>query len=408
MKIIKNCEILAVGSEVTSGRVINTNASFLSLTLGKIGIETAKVVTIPDSKKALKEEVESFVKSDIDMLVTTGGLGPTHDDFTKEVVFDTLNVKLVKRDEALDLLNKYFLGNFTECNLKQTLYPENALLLANDNGTAMGAFYEHQDKTIVILVGPPKELKPMVNNYLVPILKERSIADTITKEFIVMGTGESRVEDLLKDYYKKYNDIEINPYFSVGMIRYEIKANKNNLDRFNEAINDFIFIMGDFIVSSDENIKIEDLVLEKLKEKKYHISFAESCTGGMLASKLINTSGASSVIDESYVTYADSAKIFTLGVNPETIKKYDVVSCEVVKEMAQGLANKTKCEVCVAVSGYAGPTGGTKDIPIGTIWYAIKVNDEITTFCDYIKQDRNPLREKVSMNIFYHLYKLIK
>lgn len=400
--------ILAVGDEVTSGRVINSNASFLSQTLDKIGITTVKMVAVPDDKLAIKNEVEFFIKSDIDLLVTTGGLGPTHDDFTKEVVFETMGIKLEKREEAVELLNKYFRGNYVECNLKQTYYPIDATLLPNDLGTAMGAVGTWNGKIVSILVGPPKELIPMVNNYLVPYLSKLTDSVYLTKEFIVMGTGESKVEELLKDYYKETNPyVTTNPYFSLGKIRYLIKAKKTDSDKFNEAVEAFKRIMKEFIVTDNPSLEIEDLVLEKLKKNNYHISFSESCTGGMLASKLINTSGASAVINESFVTYADSAKIFTLGVNPETIKKYDVVSREVVEEMALGLQNKTKCEVCVSVSGYAGPTGGTDKTPVGTVWYAIRINDKTYSYCDYFKTSRNVLREKVTMNIFYHLFKLL-
>ena len=177
--------ILAVGDEVTSGRVVNTNASFLSQTLDKIGITTVKMVAVPDDKLAIKNEVESFIKSDIDLLVTTGGLGPTHDDFTKEVVFETMGIKLEKREEAVELLNKYFRGNYVECNLKQAYYPVDATLLPNDLGTAMGAVGAWNGKIVSILVGPNKELVPMVENYLVPYLSNLTESKYLSKEFIV-------------------------------------------------------------------------------------------------------------------------------------------------------------------------------------------------------------------------------
>ena len=404
----KKAFLLCVGDEVLSGKTINTNASFLSKTLGKIGIDVAKISTVGDSELAIENEVKDFLNSDFDYLVTTGGLGPTHDDFTKEVVFKTLGIELVLRDEGVDLLNKYFPSGYTHCNIKQAYFPKDALLLNNDCGTSMGCLYNYQNKTVIVLVGPPSELIPMVNNYLVPIINKDNSNNKLFKEYLLMGTCESEVEELLKDYYKKYNNVTINPYFSIGKIRFEITALSSDLNDFNNAINDFENILSDYIVSYNGDAKIEDLVLEELKRLNYHISFSESCTGGMMASLFINTSGASNAIDESFVCYSNESKIKLLGVKKETIEKYDVVSSEVVAEMVKGLNKLTNANVCVATSGYAGPTGGTKEIPVGTVWVGIFINGKIITKKYYYKTSRNILRERVTMNTFYDIYKLIK
>ena len=400
-------EILSVGNEVLSGKVINTNASFLSIELEKIGYEVKRVVTLGDDKEELIKEVNDFLTSDIDYLITTGGLGPTHDDFTKEVLFETLGLELVERKEAVDLLENYFSHKYTKCNLKQTLYPASAILLQNDYGTAMGAFLEHNGKMYTILVGPPFEMHPMFNNYLAPILREKISCEKIVSEYIVMGIGESQVEDLLKDYYKEHSSVEVAPYASIGKVRYQISGYKSNLDSFNKANDAFIELMKDYIISF-KNEEIEEKVFQELQRLNYKISFAESCTGGMLVSKLINVSGTSAVIEKSFVTYSEDAKMEILNVSRKTLDDFGVVSKETVTEMVNGVTKVGNCNVGVAVSGLAGPTGGTTDCPVGTVWYAIKVNDDIYTYKNLFKSPRNTFRQKVTMIIYYHLYKALK
>lgn len=403
----KTVELLNVGNEVLSGKVVNTNASFLSIELEKIGFHVKKVVTVADDSEDLRSEVVSFLNSDIDYLITTGGLGPTHDDFTKEVLFETVGLDLVEFQEPIDLLHRYFGDNFAKCNLKQALYPKESILLPNDLGTAMGAYVEHNNKMYTILVGPPFELKPMFLNYLVPILKKKVDNEVIYKEYIVMGIGESAVEELLKDYYPKYQDIEVAPYASIGKVRYQITSVVSNKERFDLACHDFEEIMDDYIISTS-NESIQEKVYQELKRLGYHISFAESCTGGMLASMLVDVAGSSAVMNESYVTYSEDAKMKILGVKKDTIDKYDVVSNMVAIEMANGLAFKTGSEVAVSVTGYAGPTGGTKEKPVGTVCFSIIINNHEWTYERFFKTDRNTLRQKTSMLIYYYLYENLK
>lgn len=399
--------LLSVGNEVLSGKIVNTNASFLAIEFEKLGIEVVKVVTIADDKKQLRNEVKQFMKSDMDLIVTTGGLGPTHDDFTKEVLFETVGLELVQRQEPLDLLNKYFQGNFAKCNLKQTLYPKEAYLLPNDKGTAMGAVCEHNNKTYAILVGPPFEMKPMVLDYLIPYLKKKIDEPKLIKEYIVMGVGESQVEDILKDYYPKYPNVEIAPYCLIGKVRYQLTSFEKYEDEFDKANQEFITILDDYIIT-DCNEDIELKVYQELRRLNYHISFSESSTGGMLAAKLVNVDGASNVLDESFITYSNESKIHYLGVKQETINKYDVVSEEVAIEMAKDVKKLTNAEVGCSVTGYAGPLGGTEEKPVGTVCFAIVINNTLFSKTCYFRTERNVVREKATMLIFYNLYRLLK
>lgn len=402
-----NAVILSVGNEVLSGRVINTNTSFLAKELEKIGIDVKKCIVVGDDEVALKKEVMDFVQSDFDLLITTGGLGPTHDDFTKEVVCEALGLSLVYREEAYQNLINYFGKDFAHSNVKQAYFPESAHLLPNKCGTALGAILENNNKRVMLFVGPPHELEPMYLEQAKPYLEKLMNKKMLLHEFVIMGMGESDAEDYLENFFIEYNDINIAPYCNMGKVRYQFNALENQKERFDESVSRFRELMKDYIVT-ENNETIEERVVSKLKEKGYHISFAESCTGGMLASTIVNVSGSSYVLGESLVTYSCFAKEKYLKVKEETIEKYNVVSDEVVNEMVNGLYELTNSEVCVSVSGVAGPTGGSIDKPVGLVHYCIKTPEKTVTEHKVFRGERNQIRLKAVMHILYRIYMLIK
>lgn len=402
-----NAIILSVGNEVLSGRVVNTNTSFLAKELEKIGIDVKKCVVIGDCEVDLRKEVSEFVKSDFDLLITTGGLGPTHDDFTKEVVCKALGLELVYREEAYQNLINYFGKDFAHSNVKQAYFPKSARLLPNRCGTALGAILENGGKRVMMFVGPPHELEPMYLEQAKPYLEKLMNKKMLIHEFVIMGMGESDAEDYLEKFFEEYRDIYIAPYCSMGKVRYQFNALENQKERFDESVSHFREIMKEYIVT-ENNETIEERVVSTLKNKNYHISFAESCTGGMLASTIVNVSGSSDVLGESLVTYSYDAKHKYLKVSYDTIDKYNVVSDEVVIEMANGLYDLTKSEVCVSVSGVAGPTGGSVDKPVGLVHYCIKTPEMIVTEHKVFRGERNQIRLKAVMHILYRIYMLIK
>lgn len=399
--------ILAVGDEVLSGRVVNTNASFLAGELEKLGIETIKHITIGDNEKMLRSEVAEFINSDIDILITTGGLGPTHDDFTKEVICDIFNKEMELKDVAYQTLVNYFGDYFAKSNMKQAYFPVDSIVLPNPIGTAHGCIFEGLGKKVILLVGPPFENTLMFNLGVKPYLESLFEEKLLIKEYTIMGAGESKIEDYLSDFFKEYSDIAINPYASMGKIRYQITTKASNEARFIECNKKFEELMDPYIVSCN-NEPIEEVVFKKLKELGYTISFTESLTGGMLASTLINVSGSSEVIKESLVTYSNEAKIKYLKVKEETIDKYNVASMEVSREMADGLYELTNSDVCISTTGIAGPTGGVDGKPVGLTCYTIKVKDKYLTKEKVFKGDRNQIRLRATMYILYELYKILK
>lgn len=395
--------ILNIGDEVLSGKTINTNSSFIAEELSKLSISVEKVVVVGDDEEMIKKEVNEFRKSDYDIFISTGGLGPTHDDLSKEAICSALGLELVIDPKSKEKIDKYFNNSAPLSNLKQAYFPRDAIIIENNLGTANGAIIPYEKKHYFILVGPPYELEPMVKidclNYLRKLQKE----ETIYKEYIVMGGGESFFEDLLHDIIKNLKNVGLTPYASVGKIRYLIKAKERYKEEFLEVTSKFEELMQDYIISTS-NQEIEEVLFELLSKNNYKISFAESITGGMMASKFINVSGASSCLKESFITYSNEAKIEYLNVSSETLEKYTEVSEEVVKEMVEGLQKKTKSEVAFAVTGYAGPTG--KDV--GLVYFGIKIKDELYLYKNKFRGSREMVRTRATMSGMYRIVSLLK
>lgn len=393
--------VLSVGDEVLSGNVVNTNHSTIASYLDLIGVDVVKGIIVGDDKEEIKTAVLDFIKSDAEVLITTGGLGPTHDDFTKEVISDTLNIKLVYNEQASNDLFNYFREKKTDCNVKQVYYPEGCTILQNKIGSADGFVIEYNNKYIISLVGVPFEMVKLLKEEVIPFLESRGTSK-IYKSYIIMGECESALENKLIPFIKSHPHVSICPYCAPGKIRYQLTAEKKYEQEFNKTDQEFKEFMGKLIVSEHDE-EIETIVYRELKEHGYYISCAESCTGGLLASTIINVSGASDIINESYVTYSNEAKIKVLKVKKESIEKYDVVSEEVVKEMANGLFALTSSNVCLAVSGYAGPTGEN----VGKVCYAIRINNKIYSYSDHYHGSRNFIRLMTVRRILYKLHCLL-
>lgn len=399
--------ILAVGDEVLSGKVINTNASFLSMELEAMGIDVAKHITVGDNRVMMGEEVDSFIKSNYDVLITTGGLGPTHDDFTKELISEKLGFDLVLNAEAKKVLDDYYKGSYPECNLKQAYFPKEAIIIPNKNGTACGMILDINNKIIVVLVGPPFELKPMFIETVKPYLENRQENKILMKQYYLMGISESSMEQLLINRYKDYPNVNIAPYASIDKIRVQFTSNMNFEEEFKNACRMFEDLFENNIIGNTFE-PIEEKVVNELKRLDYYISTSESCTGGLISSTIVNVSGSSSVFKESIITYSNEAKVKYLNVNPDTIANNGVVSEEVVKEMVIGLHNLTNSEVCISVSGIAGPTGGSASKPVGLVHYAVKIKDQIYTFKNVFRGNRESVRKRATAWVLYDTFKLLK
>ncbi|MFT8351496.1 competence/damage-inducible protein A [Clostridium saccharoperbutylacetonicum] len=376
-------EIIAIGTEILLGDIVNSNAQYIAQELAALGIDMYYQQVVGDNEKRILHAFdEAYSRSDI--IITTGGLGPTEDDLTKEVAAKYFKKELLPNEEVIEKIKSYFKfreRKMTENNLKQGLIPEGAIIINNDNGTAPGVIIEENSKVMIILPGPPKEMKPMFENTVRPYLEKKADSIIMSRVIKILGIGESAVAEELKDIMTAQTNPTIAPYAKDVGVMLRITAKANNEEEASKLIEpiekEIKNRLGDNIYAT-EDVSIEDVVAKLLIEKKLTISTAESCTGGMIAGTLINYPGISEVFLEGAVTYSNEAKHNRLGVKNETLEKYGAVSEETAREMAIGIANTAKTDVSIVTTGIAGPEGGTPEKPVGLVYIGIYFKGEVT------------------------------
>jgi len=397
--------IISIGDEVLYGKIVNTNAAYLSKQLTTIGYDVISHYTVGDSYPVIYDIVKNVLVSDIDVVITTGGLGPTHDDFTKKVLADALGLELIYYPEAFEHFDQYFkkrnIKTFNS-NMSQAYFPKGSRLIPNNRGTALGAIINHNHKKFIILVGPPYEMNEMFENTVKPFLEENYPQDYFIEEYYAMGGGESEFEDLLKNLMKAHPNVVINPYASRGTIRYLLRSLKANIEEFHRVEQQFLNLLGDHIVGR-ANKEVEEYVFDQLYANKQKISIAESCTGGMFTSKLINVSGASMVFDEGYITYSNQSKTKNLGIPKSLINAYGAVSAEVAEAMAIGVKKKANSSVGVGITGIAGPNGGTPLKPVGLVYFSFVIDDYVYVEKKIFNGAREDIRIRSTMYIMWRL-----
>ncbi len=401
-------EIITVGTEILLGDILNTNCRYLSRELAAMGIEMYYQITVGDNEeRLLKTLEESLNRSDI--VICTGGLGPTEDDMTKEVCAKYFGYELELHKPSLDAMLERFkhMNRIpTKNNEKQAYFPKEAYILKNDNGTAPGCIMEKEGKMIVVLPGPPKEMEPMFENYVKPYLSKLT-DDVIESEVLrIIGVGESKVENDILDII----DSQTNPTIATYAKGYEctlrITAKAKSVEEAKELIKPMSDEMkrrfGQSLYAVGET-SIEEVVAKMLVENNLKIAVAESCTGGMVSASLINYPGISSVFMEGCVTYSNEAKMKSLGVKKETLDIYGAVSPECAKEMASGVAARYNTNVGIATTGIAGPGGGTDEKPVGLVYFGIYINGKVITKKYVFNGDRQGVRERATRTILNDL-----
>ena len=401
-------EIITVGTEILLGDILNTNCRYLSRELAAMGIEMYYQITVGDNEERLLKTLdESLNRSDI--VICTGGLGPTEDDITKEVCAKYFGYELELHKPSLDAMIERFKHMNrvpTKNNEKQAYFPKEAYILKNDNGTAPGCIMEKEGKMIVVLPGPPREMESMFENYVKPYLSKLT-DDVIESEVLrIIGVGESKVENDILDII----DSQTNPTIATYAKGYEctlrITAKAKSVEEAKELIKPMSDEMkrrfGQSLYATGE-ASIEEVVSKMLVENNLKIAVAESCTGGMVSASLINYPGISSVFMEGCVTYSNEAKMKSLGVKKETLDVYGAVSDKCAKEMASGVAARYNTNVGIATTGIAGPGGGTDEKPVGLVYFGIYINGKVITKKYVFNGDRQGIRERATRTILNDL-----
>ena len=402
--ITVKAEILSVGTEILLGDIVNTNAQYLAKRLADLGISVYHQSVVGDNPERLFEGFR-LALSRADLVITTGGLGPTKDDLTKEIAFEYFGKESVVHEDSLKVLKSHFKDinrPMTQNNLKQAYFPGDVIILPNNNGTAPGCIIEEDEKVVVLLPGPPREMKPMFEDSVVTYLQKYQQGVLLSKVLRVVGVGESSAAEILEDILDNQTNPTVAPYAKDGEVTFRITAKADTYEEAEILIEPMEAEIRSRLGSNiygEGNTTLESVLCEMLVNKKLTIATAESCTGGMVASTLINYPGISSVFMESAVTYSNEAKINRLGVKAETLDKYGAVSSEVAAEMAQGIAKTAGTSIGLSTTGIAGPEGGSIEKPVGLVYVGLYMNGEVKTKMLRLSGDRQRIRQRATMQL---------
>jgi len=398
-------ELISVGTELLLGNIVNTNASFLAEQCARLGLSVYYQSVVGDNKERLSETLKTAL-SRSDVVILTGGLGPTKDDLTKETVAEVLGRQLVEDAHSRKRIEAYFAGSrhriIPDNNWKQAQIPEAAIAVDNENGTAPGIIAEHNGKTVIMLPGPPNEMIPMFTISIAPFLNRLQPEVIYSQTVKICGLGESLVETMIGDLIDGQSNPTVAPYAKTGEVHLRITAkapDKESAFRLIEPVSaELAKRFGNHIYSTDDKETLEESIASLLKKKNLTIATAESCTGGLVSGRLVNVPGVSDVFKAGFVTYANEAKTEFLGVSEETLRAYGAVSEQTAEEMARGGASKAGCDLCISVTGIAGPDGGTDDKPVGLVYMGCFLNGKVTVRKFIFKGNRSKIRENAVVN----------
>lgn len=402
-----NAELISVGTEILLGNIVNTNAAYLSEKMAGLGISVYFETTVGDNEERLTMALNSAL-SRADIVILTGGLGPTADDITKETAAKVLGLPLYEDKSVKAAIEGYFekrmIGRITDNNWKQAMVPEGAVILYNANGTAPGLILKSKegDKTVILLPGPPGELKPLFEEQVVPYLEKMTDCVIYSRTIKTFGLGESMLEDAIKDLMENQTNPTIAPYAKTGEVHLRVTAkaaDKKEAKKLIQPVCDEILKrFHNNIYSLDEKETLEESIVKLLRKHELKLVTAESCTGGLLAGRIVGVAGVSDVFSRGFITYSNKSKRKVLDVSKTTLNEYGAVSKQTAKEMAVGAAIAGHADVAVSVTGIAGPGGGTPEKPVGLVYIGCHINEK-----NYVKEfvfygNRQKIRESSVAN----------
>ena len=393
--------LILVGTELLNGGILDTNSLYIAEELNKYGIEIEFKVTIRDFMDEIIKTVD-YGKKNVDLIIMSGGLGPTIDDITKEAIAKYLNRPLIVEENELKELKEKFERakiNFVDINVKEVEKPKGAISFRNDAGMAPAIYIDG----IAAFPGVPKELYNMLPKFLKWYSKEKNInADGIyIRDILTFGLAESLLDQEIRDFFTEdgiYYEFLVKNYGTIVRLQSK-ESNKNKVEKIVEKIYNKI---GNYVFGENTD-RLEKKVVELIKKLGMNISTAESCTGGMIASRLIDVPGVSEIFKEGIVSYSNDAKMKRLGVKKETLEKYGAVSKETAKEMVMGLDS----DIAIATTGIAGPDGGTPEKPVGLVYIGIRVKNDIYVEKKFFNGDRMKIRERAVSQSLFSLIKIL-
>jgi len=386
--------VITIGDELLLGQTINTNLAKIGMAFGEVGVSVIQSCTIMDSREGILEVLDNML-SKFELVVITGGLGPTNDDVTKEVLTEYFQSELILNEEVLAHIRNIFESKgrvMVPSNIDQAKVPKDCEILWNPLGTAPGMWFEKQNKIVISLPGVPYEMENLLKTEVIPKLKSISIASRkYYRTIMTQGIGESFLAEKISDWENRiYKDGMSLAYLpSPGMIRLRITTENKNKDK--EKIDAYIKEITDRLpqyVYANEDVSIFQIVGELLKEEKATLSTVESCTAGGIANAFTAFSGSSTFFKGGFITYSNTLKMKLANVTAQSLDKYGAVSEQMAKEMAIGGRKELETDYCISVTGIAGPTGGSEEKPVGTVWIAVASSQGVVTEKFILGNDR--------------------
>lgn len=378
--------IVTIGDEILIGQIVDTNSSYIAKSLDKIGVQTHEMLSISDDKQHILDTF-SKLQNKVDLVIITGGLGPTKDDITKKTFCDYFDDILVENENVFlhvkELIEGIYKRPISQMNRDQALVPSKCEVLFNKVGTAPGMWMKKENTVFISLPGVPYEMKYLVENEIIPkIVREYKRPFILHKTILTYGQGESLIAERIEDWENNLPEFIKLAYLpSPGRVRLRLTARGENREILQHAIEENVLllakIINDIIVGFDEDETIEVVLGQLLTRQNKTLATAESCTGGKIAQRITSVSGASNYFRGGIVSYATDTKISQLNVNPDTIKKFSVVSAEVAKEMAVGVQKAMKSDYAIATTGNAGPNKGDAEAEVGTVFIAIATPNDV-------------------------------
>lgn len=387
------CELISVGTEILLGDILNTDAQYLSIELAKLGISVIHQSTVGDNRERLLAQLDEAAKRS-DIIILSGGLGPTPDDLTKEVCCEFFGKKMFLHEPTVEKIKKYFSSKGIEMaqnNLKQAMLPKDCVIFPNDNGTAPGMAIEKDGVHILVLPGPPRELKPMFQNCAVPYLMQFSDRIIVSHNIRTFGIGESSMAERVNDLFDAQNPT-VAPYAKDGEALLRVTAmakTKEDAESLCEPIIEEIKKRLDAYVYGVDYNCIEEAVVGMLKEHHLKVATAESCTGGLIAKRITDVPGASEVFECGIISYANGIKHRVLGVSEDDLNKYGAVSEPVAKQMAQGALKVSGADIAVSVTGIAGPDSDSTGKPVGLVYIGLADKENV-----WVREIRTSRRDR--------------
>lgn len=402
-------EIIAVGTELLLGDILNTDAQFLAKELAALGIGLYAQTVVGDNRERLTLAIQTALQR-ADLVILTGGLGPTDDDITRETAAEVMGKPLIYHEEIYEKIAARIRANIPESNKRQAYVPEGATILQNDNGTAPGLLIEQDEKMLILLPGPPKELEPMFTDKVIPLLSSKTGAVICSETVRLFGIGESAVGETVRDLMHAENPT-VAPYVKEGDVTLRITARAET----EKSASDLILPVKDEIVSrfpdhvygfGEDTLPTK--VLRFCLENNFSIAVAESCTAGLIAATIGDMPGASAIFAEGFVTYSNEAKEKNLGVPHEILASHGAVSEETARAMAEGVCAKTGAFIGISATGIAGPGGGTPEKPVGLVYIGVCVGGKTSVRKCMLHGNRSRVRRTTVLHAFDELRKRLQ